>query len=185
MKKKNTNDSFPMWAILLILLLLLVGLYFFFKNEKVKKYRDDLVERIKEKESTINFLNNELDRLRELRDTLTSSAIALWRALKISALILLLCIGGICFIMFKMEFWGAITCIIAIVSFSYYAITIVMHNKIGDFNDTLKTIEAYFIQRKFKKAGFSLCQIEVIEQRIKVEQSELIYLKQQHCLIND
>lgn len=183
MKKNKDNDNFPLWVILLLLLLFVVIFYFIFKNVKVKQYRDNLADRIREKENTINFLSEELNRLKQMQETLTNKAIVLWRAVKISALIILLSIGAICVIAFKMEFWSSVFWIVAIASFAYYTITIVLQNKLGDFNETLKTAQAYFIQKQFRRVGFNPYEIVSIEQKLVAEQQELLEIKQQYFLM--
>lgn len=182
MKTKQTKDSLPMWSILVLLLIVALAIYFFFKNERVKRYKNDLAIRIKEKESTINFLNVELFRLKTMHDTLRNKAIRFFKAIKIIALILLLSIGFICYAIFNMEYWTALFLIASIVTFAYYSITIIVQNKLGDFNKTLAIIQDYIIQQKFIKADFNPCMIEIVEKQLQLEKAELLEIKKQYLL---
>ena len=106
MSKKYTKDSLPIWLILVLLLIAFVAIYFFFKNETVNRYKNDLAQRIREKEYTINFLNAELIRLKIMHDTLRDRAIKMYKVIKVIALIVLLSIGVICYAIFQMEYQG-------------------------------------------------------------------------------
>ncbi len=183
MNKKQTKDSLPMWVILVILLIAMVAVYFFFKNENVNRYKNDLSQRIREKEETVNFLNCELSKLKNLHDTLKSEAIKLYKFIKAMAIILLLVIGIVCYAVLEMEFWSALFLIVSVISFVYYSITIIVQNKIGDFNRTLALIQDYIIQQRFIKADFNPRMIEVVEKRLHKEQTELFEIKEQYLLL--
>jgi len=180
MSKKHTKDSLPIWLILVVLLIAFVAIYFFFKNETINRYKNDLAKRIREKEDTINFLNAELILLKIMRDTLRGRAIKLYKVIKVIALIVLLSIGVICYAIYHMEYWSALFLIVSIITFAYFSITIIVQNKLGDFNKTLDIIQDYIIQQKFINADFNPCMIEIVEKRLYAEQEELIEIKQQY-----
>lgn len=185
MNKQQTSDSLPIWIILVILFIAVVTIYFFFRDESINRYKRDLSQRIKKKEDTINFLRHELLVLRNMHNTLKSEAVKLYKFIKVMAMILLLVAGIICYAVLKMEYWSAVFLIVSIITFVYYSATIIVQNKIGDFNRTLELIQDYLIQRKFKKAGFNPSMIEFIEVRLYKEEEELIDIRRQYLLIEN
>lgn len=174
------RDSFPVWLLLVVVLVVLViALYFFTKNEKVKQYSTDLKRRIREKEDAINFLKKERMQLIQIKHELTLKAHKWFKVARVISLMILIGFALICCVAYQMEFWQAIMWIIGIVGFIYYSITIIVQNKLGDFNQTLKMIEFYFIKCAYRKGGFKVCMLELIETRISIEEQELKELKNQ------
>lgn len=183
MSKKQASDSLPIWVILVILFIAVIAIYFFFKNESVNKYKNDLSQRIREKEDTIIFLKDELSRLKFKHDILKSGAIALFKIFKVIGVIIFLSIGAIFYVVFNMDYFNALLLIGGIITLTYQIITIVIQNKIGDFNRTLELIQDYLIQQKFKKADFNPIMIEVVEKRLINEQAELFEIKEQYLFL--
>lgn len=178
MSKKR--DSFPVWLLLLVVLVVLaIALYFFAKNEKVKQYSTDLKRRIREKEDAINFLKKERKQLMQIKYELTLKAHKWFKVARVISLMILVGFALICCVVYRMEFWQAIMWIVGIVSIIYYSITLIVQNKLGDFNQTLKMVESYFTEYAYRKGGFKVCMLELIETKISKEEQELNELKNQ------
>ncbi|CAG0954503.1 hypothetical protein FLAV_00369 [Flavobacteriales bacterium] len=178
MRKNNKKKSLPVWLILVAILIVIV-LHFFTENEKVKRHSNNLKKRIREKEDVIVFLKYERIQLLQIKNELTISAYKWFKVAKVVSLIVLIGFALICCTTYNMDFWEAISWIIGIVGVVYYSITIVVQNKLGDFNQTLKLAESYFMDYSYKKGRFKLCMIEIIEDKITAEECELNELKNQ------
>lgn len=185
MSKKTKSDS-AIWLLILgIALLLIVVLYYFYKSEKIKQFKDDLEDRIHEKEKTISYLQLELEKLRSMKSKLMADAIKFYKTLKCLSVLFLLMISISVFLLTKANVYEAAGIIFTCITTIYCTVSIVVKNTVGNFDDTLAVLQNYFIERNFRKNGFEPLLIEVFESKLDKEQRELHQLieqKQQYKL---
>ena len=181
MKQKNKSNS-DVWLILLgIALIVLIILCFFYKNEKLTKYKCDLGDRINEKEKIVSYLIIELEKLKNMKSKLIEDAIKFYKLVKCLSVFILLVLGTSIFLLTQANLIESVMVIITCISTIYYTVHIVVKNSVGNFDETLAVLQNYFIERQYRKHGFEPMLIEVFENRLENERRELNELRvQQH-----
>ncbi|HXB39877.1 MAG TPA: hypothetical protein VNZ49_04995 [Bacteroidia bacterium] len=185
MRKQRNDESLPNWVFWGIILLIVIALYHIFKTDKIKRYKDDLRERINEKEKHVSYLIKELNKLRKLKGDLTSAAVKFFRFIKIILFAFLLGIGVTAYAVFNCGFWDAveiIATVVAVLTILYYGTTIIVQNKLGNINTTLEILQEYFISKSFKAVRFEPMLIEAYENKLNKEMMELRELKERHYM---
>lgn len=179
LKRKNKQNTSISTICIAILLMLLVILFLFFRENifRNEKDKEALKNLIIEKEKSILDLMSELNRIKALHEVFRNEAIRVFRLLKIVIVFAILLASFICSMFFNVSIWGSIAGMIAGITLIYKTTTIVMQNKIADFNTALISIEAYFIERGFRKNSFEPTTIAIIEQKLNTEKNELEFLK--------
>lgn len=181
MKKGNKRNPMNGTICIGIIMILMVLLYFFFlrifKNDQAK---EELNQKILNKEKEIEDLLRRLQNLKQLKQALELQAIQIYKAVKLMVVVIIIAIGFVCFAVFSFSVWGSIASIIAASGVVYKAVTIIFQNKVGDFNVTLILLEKYFIERTFRKNAFEPALIAAIEEKIDVKKEELVDLKNEY-----
>jgi hypothetical protein len=182
--KKNKS---VFWILLGLLLLLALFIYFVTRSEKVRTYsedirnrRDELLEEIKKKESIVNYLVSELERLRSFNCSLIKKAERFLMWTKIVAMIIITGVGVIFYTLFNFGPFEASGAVLFVSSVIFNGFTILRKNKLGDLGLTLQILKEYFIALQYKKEGFEPEMIGVIETRLNFEKEQLHLLRKEY-----
>lgn len=182
--KKNKNTFLILLGLLLLFALFI---YYITRSGKVKTYsedirrkREELKKQIRDKESLVNYLISELDRLRSFNHSLIKRAERFLMWAKILGMIVITGVGIIFYALFNFGPFEASVAVTFVSSVVFNGVTILRKNKLGDLALTLQILKEYFVALQYKKQGFEPEMIQVIESRLNFEQEQLDLLRREY-----
>ena len=188
MKGKSKSNSSTWLVIIGIALIIVIALYFIFKSETIRQYKEDLEneknaikEKIKEKEDNVRFLTEQLNNLKTMKHYLINYAKKLFIAVKLIALVILVGITALIYAFFNFDIIGFTSSLLPILSGCYYLVTVIVKNRMGDVNRALKLVQDGFVSFVLRIKDFDDSLIEAIETKLSQELNELNLLRQK-CL---
>lgn len=187
MKQKSKSES-ATWLVLIgIALIIVIVLYFIFRSETIRQYKEDLEneknaikEKIKEKEENVRFLTEQLNNLKTMKHYLINYAKKLFIAVKLIVFVVLVGIAALIYAFFNFDVIGFIYSLLPILSGCYYLVTVIIKNRMGDVNRALKLWQDSFISFVLRIKDFDDSLIEVLEAKLSEELNELNVLRQKY-----
>lgn len=178
MKKNNTTK---IWIIFLILVVAIVAvIYFLSKSQAVKDYSDSLHERINnlkrqicEKEQTVEWLERELTKLREIKDYLTKKGERIFIRLKTISILFLLGFGLSLYLFYNCHFITGVLTTVAFIAFLIQSVHIILRNEIVNWNEFLNLLQNLCTKQVMKWHEFEPEIIQIYETRLNTERTEL------------
>ncbi len=188
MKQKSKSESTRWLVIIGIILIIVIAMYFIFRSEKIKQYKEDLEheisalkEKIREKEENVQFLTYQLINLKQIKDYLIGYAKKLFVAVKLIVLVILIGVTALIYAFFNFDIIGFTSFLFPIISGCYYLVTVIIKNRVGDINRTLKLLQDGFISFVFNLKNFDDSLIAAVEAKLLKELDELNELREK-CL---
>jgi hypothetical protein len=185
MKQKSKSDSTAWLVAIGIVLMIVIAMYFIFRSEKIKQYKEDLEqelksikEKIKEKEQNVEYLTEQLNNLKSIKDYLVNYAKKLFIAVKLIVFVFLIGIGALIYALLNFDVVGFIYATVPLVTTGYYLITVIVKNRLGDVNKVLRLLQNNFIVMILRIKDFDDSLIEVLETKLTNELNELNELRQ-------
>jgi hypothetical protein len=188
MKQKSKSESTTWLVVIGIVLMIVIAMYFIFRSEKIKQYKEDLEHeiralkaKIREKEENVQFLTVQLNNLKQIKDYLIGYAKKLFIAFKLIVLVILIGVTALIYAFFNFDIIGFTSFLFTIISGCYYLVTVIIKNRVGDINRTLKLLQDGFISFVFNLKDFDDSLIAAVEAKLLKELDELNELRQK-CL---
>ena len=180
----------PLWIIVGIVALIVVFaaiIYYFSKNERVGRFRDNLKSRgeelrnkILEKENFVQWIKNQIYDLKMMKSDLITKAKRLYLMVKCLALVLIV---GVLISLHAIWSLNVVELVLTIVSTGTVIIgtlMIVITNQVTGINKVLDLCECGFIKFMFTINSFEPGLIDVLECRLIEEEKSLVQLKEEY-----